>query len=86
MDKNLKMEIEKALERIELQLKAVWWDNLLYFLWMLIISLELVAMFTHNLILVMYGFVFFIILYPIIQLFEYIQLNKIRRYYKNGDK
>lgn len=28
-------KLEQALERIELQQKAVWWDNFMYFLWIL---------------------------------------------------
>lgn len=76
------MKIKEALERIELQLKAGWWDNLMYFLYILIIFLELVAMFTQNSTLVIGGFIFLVISYPLIQLFEYIELNKIRRLYK----
>ncbi len=32
-------EILDILERIELQLKAVWWDNLLFWLWLQFIGL-----------------------------------------------
>lgn len=79
------MELEKAIERIELQLKAVWWDNLLSSCWMISLFMVVIAALTKSLMLCVFAIIFFGFSYPLIQILEHIQLNKTRRLYKNGN-
>lgn len=78
-----KDDIEKALERIELQLKANWWDNLMYFC----IELLCIAVIVHILIGIIHYTAMFIgvsiiILVIIIQICEWFQKRTIRRMYR----
>ena len=76
------MKIEKALERIELQLKAIWWDNLMYSCWIVSLLTAVIGILTKNLIVIIMAIILYLIIYPLIQICEYFEKNKIRRLYK----
>lgn len=76
------MEIEKSLERIELQLKAIWWDNLLYFGYILSTMFMIIFYLTNQKMMLLVAGVMAIIIYPITQILEKIQMKKIKEDYK----
>ncbi len=75
-------EILDILERIELQLKAVWWDNLLFWLWLQFIGLAVFSAVVKSIKMAIGVGVAFIFLNIIFQLAESKELNKIRKEYE----
>ena len=65
-------KINIALERIELQQKAIWYDMIMFF------GLIFCVLFKF-----LYGVIFIVIL---IQLFEYIEIKNIKKFYKNKNQ
>jgi len=84
-------EILDAIERIELQLKAVWWDTLwwytfIFFIWLLFIGLAVCSSIAKSIKMALGVGVAFIFLSIILQLAESKELNKVRRKYEKARK
>jgi len=83
------MKTEKTLdilERIELQLKAVWWDNLLFWLWLMMAGLAIFSVVIKSVKMAVATGVTFIFLSIFFQFAEKKELNKIRREYEKARK
>jgi len=79
-------QIFNSLERIELQLKAVWWDNFIFWLWLMLVGLAVFSAVIKSVKMAVAIAVTFIILNVIFQLAEKKELNKIRREYEKARK
>jgi len=83
------MKTEKILdilERIELQLGAVWWDCTLYFIYIEFFFLVWLGMAVKSFKLIFAGSIAFIFLLFLKQILEKKELNKIRREYEKTRK
>jgi len=68
------------LERIELQQKAIWWDNILFSFG--IVSL-LSILLNKNTFFIFFSLIFFLMIFIFIQIFEHLEMKMIKRFYKN---
>ncbi len=81
-------EYTKILDRlkdIELQLKAVWWDNLIYFLLLAMAGISIIAVLTNWILLKLVCvlcILMSIVAFVALQFAEKIELNKIRKKYE----
>jgi len=83
------METEKILdilERIELQLKAVWWDNLLFWLWLMFLGLAVFSAVIKSVKMAVVMGITFIFLNIFFQFAEKKEMKKIRREYEKARK
>ena len=83
------MKTEKTLdilERIELQLKVVWWGNLSFWLWSVMAGLAIFSVVIKSVKMAVATGVTFIFLSIFFQFAEEKELNKIRREYEKARK
>ena len=82
--KMIREQFLQALERVELQLKVNWWDNLIFFVWLLFIGLAVFSAVIESEKLAVGVGVAFIFLNIFFQIAEHKELNKIRRKYEKA--
>lgn len=75
--------MKDKLMRIELQLKAIWYDQLMYCVWIITFLFITTGFLIKNISFMVLGFILFLLFSILTQILEKKAMDKIRREYEN---